>query len=307
MKYPKVSSITITYNPDIAVLKEQLRSLSFQVEKVIVVDNFSHNIAEIESLANEFQFIELIKLPSNQGIAAAQNKGIIFAEQCNQEHVVLFDHDSDVPQNFIKGLLDSKTELTKRGYKVGAIGPIYSNADTGEAYPVAKFRSSSKYTGFSLERVYLNKEKVYSEVYLLIASGCLISLDVLEDVGLMDEQLFIDNVDLEWCYRAKNKGYKVFATSQAHLQHRIGEGSRRVFGKKVSIHSNIRKYYNTRNNLFLLKYDYVPSGAKVRCVLYLITSFFIGLLDTKNSKEYIKYYFYACNDFVRGKLGKYSH
>lgn len=102
-------------------MKEQLRTLSFQVEKIIVVDNYSNNIAEIESLANEFQFINLIKSSTNQGIADAKNEGIIFAKQCNQEHVVLFDHDSDVPQNFITGLLESKSGLTKRGYKVWAM------------------------------------------------------------------------------------------------------------------------------------------------------------------------------------------
>lgn len=307
MKYTKVSSITITYNPEMDILRNQLSSLSEQVEKVIVVDNHSDNIVAIEHLVNEFKSIELIKLPSNLGIAAAQNEGIFLAKKLGQENVVLFDHDSDVPADFIKGLLESRDELTKRGFKVGAIGPIYSNADTGEMYPVAKFKSSSKYTGFKLERIYLNNERTFSEVYLLIASGCLISIDVIEDVGNMDENLFIDNVDLEWCYRVRSKGYKVFATSKAHLQHRIGEGSRKVFGRKVSIHSNIRRYYNIRNNLFLLKYNYVPLGAKFRGVLYILTSSALGLLDTPKVKEYLLYNYYAFIDFIKSKTGKFNH
>lgn len=307
MKYPNVSSITITYNPDIAILKNQILSLSEQVEKVIVVDNSSNNIADIERLVNGFEVVELIRLPTNLGIAAAQNEGIILAKKYNQEYVVLFDHDSDVPENFIRGLLEAKIELAKSGCNVGAIGPIYSNADTGEVYPVAKFKSSSKYTGFSLQRIYLNDVNECSEVYLLIASGCLISMKVLEDVGLMDEELFIDNVDLEWCYRARSKGYQTFATSKAHLQHRIGEGSRKVLGRKLSIHSNIRKYYNIRNNLYLLKYDYVPLGAKIRCCLYIPLSAVIGLFDTNDKREYLKLHFYAFKDFLSGVLGKYNH
>lgn len=307
MEYPNLSSITITYNPDVAILKNQLLSLSKQVEKVIVVDNCSNNIADIERLVNELEVVELIRLPTNLGIAAAQNEGIIFAKKYNQEYVVLFDHDSDVPENFVKGLLEAEAELSKSGYNVGAIGPIYSDADLGEVYPVAKFKSSSKYTGFSLQRVYLDDANVFSEVYLLIASGCLISMKVLDDVGLMDEELFIDNVDLEWCYRARSKGYQTFATSKAHLQHRIGDGVRKVFGKKVSVHSNIRRYYNVRNNLFLLNYNYVPLGAKCRCVLYILASSAIGFLDTPNIKEYLRYVCYAFLDFLKAKSGKFDH
>lgn len=307
MKYVKVSSITITYNPEMDILRNQLVSLSKQVGKVIVVDNQSDNIADIECLVNEIKCIELIKLPTNSGIAAAQNEGIILAQKSGQESVVLFDHDSEVPPGFIKGLLDSRDELTKSGFKVGAIGPIYSDADSGEVYPVAKFKSSSKYSGFKLERIYLNNEAPFSEVYLLIASGCLISIDTLEDVGNMDESLFIDNVDLEWCYRVRSKGYKVFATSKANLKHRIGEGSLKVLGRKISIHSNIRKYYSVRNNLYLLKYDYVPLGAKTRVLLYVLLNPMLGFFSANNKIEYLKFHYHAFKDFKSGVLGKYNH
>lgn len=307
MKFSKVSSITITYNPNINILNRQLFSLKEQVSMIIVVDNCSNNVDDIETLVDGIENAYLIKLTDNIGIAGAQNQGIALAKSYMMDHIVLFDHDSDVPEGFVQGLLEAEAELLNKGFKVGAIGPTFSDADSGYNYPVSKFVSSTKYTGFKLERVYLDDSNTFSEVYFLIASGCLIRLNVLDDVGVMDQDLFIDNVDLEWCYRARNIGYKVFATSNAHLKHRIGDGSRKILGRKISIHSNLRKYYNIRNNLFLLKYDYVPLGAKIRCCVYIPLSIVLGFLDADDKFDFLKLQFYAFKDFFSGKQGKFNY
>ena len=50
-------------------------------------------------------------------------------------------------------------------------------------------------------------------------------LDALASIGAMKESYFIDNIDLEWCFRAKSKGYELIGTDQAVLYHAIGERS----------------------------------------------------------------------------------
>jgi len=52
------------------------------------------------------------------------------------------------------------------------------------------------------------------ETDMLIASGCLIPADVLRDVGLMDDALFIDHVDTDWCMRARARGYRLLGVCE---------------------------------------------------------------------------------------------
>ena len=43
----KIAAVIITYNPDIAVLIDNVNTISNQVESVLIVDNNSHNIHDI--------------------------------------------------------------------------------------------------------------------------------------------------------------------------------------------------------------------------------------------------------------------
>ena len=44
---------------------------------------------------------------------------------------------------------------------------------------------------------------------MLMSSGMMIDLSKIKDIGFFKEEFFIDEVDLEFCYRAIKKGYKV--------------------------------------------------------------------------------------------------
>jgi rhamnosyltransferase len=82
----------------------------------------------------------------------------------------------------------------------------------------------------------------------------------------MDERLFIDNIDMEWCFRAKAKGYRLLGVSDALLYHRLGDSVRRLpfpgIDKAVLIHSPRRQYYIMRNRLLLYRRAYVPLAWK---------------------------------------------
>ena len=76
-----ISSITVTYNPDVEILIKQLTRLINQVDQIFVVDNFSRNIKEIKEkisslTAENLCNIKLIPLEANVGLAKAQNIAI---------------------------------------------------------------------------------------------------------------------------------------------------------------------------------------------------------------------------------------
>lgn len=95
------------------------------------------------------------------------------------------------------------------------------------------------------------------------------------------ERLFIDQVDHEWCFRARSKDLQTLVAHDAILAHDLGVGVIHFFGKAKSIHrSPIRHYFIVRNTLHLVTLRYVPFRWKTiellktvrRCAAYLLYS-----------------------------------
>jgi rhamnosyltransferase len=120
------------------------------------------------------------------------------------------------------------------------------------------------------------------EVAYLISSGSLVKISRLDQVGAMEEGLFIDGVDLEWCFRAGACGLKVYVVPGAQLAHSLGDRRHAVwfFGRRAILqHSPTRLYYMQRNSFLMAKRSYVPCGWKLyslRLALERVVAF--GLL-----------------------------
>jgi rhamnosyltransferase len=89
------------------------------------------------------------------------------------------------------------------------------------------------------------------EVDYLIASGILIRVSVLDKVGLMRSDFFIDYIDIEWGLRAKHFGFDSFGVCAAHMEHQLGDAPIHWFGRKIPMHSPLRHYYHVRNAILM--------------------------------------------------------
>lgn len=298
----KIASIIVTYNPNIDALKKQIERLLAQVQLIIIVDNGSDNSSKLTSELLNYKIqnkIIAFENGDNKGLGFAQNKGIEIAITEKATHVLLLDDDSLIEENFISNLLSDYEELLNTGIKVGAIGPTYYNEETGEQYPI------TKYVGPFIDRK-LPKEKPV-EASFLIASGCLIPTSVLVEVGFMNEDFFIDYIDVEWSFRAISKGYKLFATPKAQMNHIIGERRASVLGRKISLHSPLRKYYLFRNSIFMIKCSYISTGYKIREIIFNFLRFIVYLALSNEKKKYVKYTFRGYLDGLLNIKGRCSH
>lgn len=220
----------VTYNPNLDLLLDELTALEKQHVQIVVVDNFSKNIAEIEKAVSETKNATIVKNKENFGIAKALNQVFNFAEKVKAEWVLTLDQDSLVIDN-VAALADYASEL-----KCGIISPkiVYKGkSDTTD-------RSSK-----SLE----DKDWV-------ITSGSLTNFEAWRGVGGFDEKMFIDLVDFDFCYRIKQKGYRVIQNNNILMHHHLGElRVRRFLFWKINVgnHSSLRKYYMSRNCFYLRK------------------------------------------------------
>jgi rhamnosyltransferase len=286
----KPLAVIVSYYPIINDLMSLVISLKNQGVDSIVVDNGSAG-QEFPELA---EICLLIRLEINLGIAAAQNIGIKKAEQKGAEYIIFFDQDSKIDQDYVGSL--SKDFLSVRQYdpKIAIIGPVFTDSRYGFYYNV-----------ININRFGIRK-KINPENYnapfatsLIISSGSMIPVDAIHEIGYMNESLFIDYVDTEWCLRAASQGYTIYVGTSARMTHSIGDKIVKFLTLKIPVHSPFRRYYRVRNAFFLLRMKHVPKLMVVREFIFNLIHQTILILTQRNKKkEYIHSFLRAIKDGV---------
>lgn len=257
MKRPPVSAVIVTFNPNVSNVGVILEALRAQVERVAIIDNGS-----AEATANALaqlaakRGVLFLPLASNLGIGAAQNRGteVLLAamtpNDLNRQFILYLDHDSVPMPDMVKQLLATDARMRGRGERVGAVGPLTLDKRT---HTDGRFLRAGR---FWVKRTACSGGCPEMRVDFLISSGTLVRVDVLNDVGGMNEGLFIDHVDTEWCLRAVMRGYALFGACNARLLHSLGDEVVRVWmgrWREVFIHSPLRDYYMCRNTVAIMR------------------------------------------------------
>ena len=295
-----IGSVIVTYNPDREVLAGLIGSITSSVKTVVLSDNGSNNIGEIKVLAAGFGNVTIIELGDNMGIGFAQNRGIeaVFADK-DIEGVLLFDHDSHPSLDMVTTLGNAYEDMTAKGIPVGALGPVYMDPRTENNYPISVF------SGFSLLKKYpIPGDNTPMAASFLIASGSLIPRSTYEKVGGMREDFFIDYIDIEWSFRATHNGLPSYAIPNAKMVHQVGDNRFKMFGREISIHSPLRRYYLARNSVFMVKTGYIDWRYKVREVFYSVSRVFVFLFFVDKRMTYLRYIIKGWGDGFKGKYGK---
>ncbi len=248
--------MVVSYFPDVGRLLGLAAKLHAQGCRVIIVDNGSPRDTVRELLSQGGGDVHWVCLPDNRGVGAAQNVGIRVARQSGTQYLALFDQDSDPHPELIAQLLAAAHTIESRGTKLAAVGACYF--DTRQQNPPPFIRVS----GGRLQRMRRKADEQSVEVDYVISSGSLIPAQAIDAVGLMDESLFIDYVDIEWGLRARARGYASFGAWEARLDHALGDEPIKVLGKAYPARSPGRYYYMYRNVWVLLRRPDIPRGWK---------------------------------------------
>jgi rhamnosyltransferase len=304
----RVAVVIVSYNPGVAGFQRLLELLAPQVERIYVVDN---SLPGNDSAFSSFfssnlgcESVVFLRLGDNFGIATALNIGIELAISDGMDFVLLSDQDSQPEENRVKGLLSTFLELTQDGFRVGAVGPTMTDLFTSLTSPFQAKIPGKFFYGHRAP----NDEAPYVEALTLITSGTLIPASVLRNVGGMREDFFIDQVDVEWCHRARSKGYRLFGTNRAKFHQRMGEARLPVWyfrWRFESAYGPLRIYYRLRNFVALWKLDYVDWRWKVRASWYWLCVFSAHAVFGKARWKTIKMGSVAVLDGVLGRMGRH--
>jgi GT2 family glycosyltransferase len=224
--------------------------------EIIVVDNASadEGLAAVKKTFPEVTFIDAEK---NNGFAAGNNKGI---NKAKGGVLLLLNPDTVVNENTIQQLYDK----INSDPKIGIVGPkmFYEDGKLQTKNIIKKIPTLFAVFShlFFLDNLF-PKIKLFNSHYGLesdclkeqnwenISGACLmIKREVVEKIGLMDENFFLYFEETDWCFRAIKEGYKILYVPSASITHFVG-GSGIPSRKR-----NVFAYYESQSYFFKKHY-----------------------------------------------------
>ncbi|HEL5055793.1 TPA: glycosyltransferase family 2 protein [Stenotrophomonas maltophilia] len=247
----RVCAVIVTYGPDPELLRRVVDSVLQQVGHLVVFDNGSRGV-DVEALLGAAPGISLLASPHNVGLGSALNRSYEQAQSLGFDYVLLMDQDSVLEPGMVDVLGTALVELAGNE-RIAAVGPQFRDARSGMLAPFVRF-------GFPFNHKLRGGPGQRISCDFLITSGSLVPMSALRDIGAMDESLFIDNLDMDWCFRAKRSGHALYGICDAQMSHTIGEEllSSRAKPDGVIVHKPFRLYFIMRNRVLLYGRAYAP-------------------------------------------------
>lgn len=286
-----IAAIIVTFNPDVNLLSRLCHSLVTSGAKPIILDNSETATLRADDLSSG---CTLIALGHNTGIAYAQNVGVRAATCMGAQLILFFDQDSVIDASYVSTMAAGVDPSTAAVY-----GPVSIDAAHGFEYP------SYRLNRFGLPAaVFSEAESRIYPVDLIISSGSLVSAVTFALAGLMDEDFFIDYVDLEWCLRCRAHGIPIYVNQNVVMKHSVGLRSIKLGPVTTFIHSPARTYYKMRNPFLLLRKKEIRCFYAVKEIISALAHHLVQLVIMAERRTYIDPITAGLLDGLCGRTGK---
>ncbi|EPA8654106.1 hypothetical protein ACQ7RL_003598 [Photobacterium damselae] len=276
--------IIVLYNPDIEKINKNVLDLLSQNIKVIIIDNTEYNNHEWFDIKNDN--VLYCQLNNNLGLSYAYNLGIKKIEKfkpTNNSGVLFLDQDSDI--------------------NIRNINLLYETFFLQESSTVIVAGNPLKRDG----QAYRSYNERFVNVNFAISSFSIYRYSVFKNIGLFQEDFFIDHIDTDYCHRCIKKNLDIVIDTHVEFIQPIGTKPLYMFGRYLlPIPSTFRTYYQIRNVIL----SYNRDGISKKFLINEIKNrFIITVLSGYHERDLFKrlsLYFMGIFDGVRNIGGKYK-
>ena len=203
--------------------------------EVFVVDNASTDwsLKKIQNSKFKIQNLKIIENKINLGFAKANN---IALKQVKGKYILLLNPDTEVEKDTFEKMIKFMDEKKEAGAATCKVilpnGELDWASHRGFPTPWNSFSyftrlskifpKSKLFAGY--HQTYKNLKKVH-EISSPSGTFYMVRKEVVDKIGLLDEDYFMFGEDLDWSYRIKQAGYKIFYTTIAKVLHYKGIAS----------------------------------------------------------------------------------
>jgi rhamnosyltransferase len=256
----------VAFDPDRFQINRLIGVLVRECEAVYVMDNGGGRNA-ITLTTDIEAVLHIIDMGGNRGLGEALNCGFRLAAAAGFEYVTTFDQDSEPASGQVEALVSAIQELKSSGRNVAAVGPRIVDRRHARLTEHSFMRRRIGWpiaTGCAVGSQYVESD-------VLITSGALISVEAYTEIGEYDANLFVDYTDMEWCFRALARGFRLYGICAVTMSHELSAGiSARMLAMTILKYSPIRRYYYARNALLLCRRSHVAIGWRARLLVGLL-------------------------------------
>lgn len=248
-----LSIIIVTYNSEKDIKKcidsilEKTTGINYEI---VIVDNSSQDNTRqiVKTIINEHSNIKLIKT-ENRGFNAGNNIGI---RNSTGEFIALLNPDTILLNNAFKIIIDNM----KKYNNVGACGAALYSEDgnltmSHGVFPNIKETILRSFRLRNYKTYYLaNINSRVMEVDYPSGADFVFKRELIDKVGLMDEEYFIYFDETDYALRFKKAGLKQYLFTEAKIIHAQGNSTGNVseFAQEQFFKSYVR-YLNKNLNL----------------------------------------------------------
>src|SRR3989338_9238876 len=231
--------------------------ISFPLE-IVVVDNISSD-GTVEYLAGQYPRVKIVKNPDNLGYARSVNNGLRVA---TSDLCLILNPDIIV----LPGAIEIMVDYMFKNPKAGIVGCKLFNEDGSLQHSVRRFLDLRTYlymftplrglmTGSAIERYYLMQDWDHNDNRIVdwVLGGCmLVKRAAFEQVGMMDEKIFLYFDDVDWCYRMWDKGWQIGYVAEAGMIHKhMRASANKILNRATYEHFKSLFYFLRKHGLRL--------------------------------------------------------
>ncbi len=229
----KIIGVVTTYFPDFKKLQANISTYLEQLDYLFIWENTPKEKSRVAAFFKGQEKIIIRTTGGNEGIAKDLNTITQWAIEHGYEYVLTMDQDSAFQPGDFPKYLDIVSQNDQNN--IGLWTPAYKN--TGS-------------------KSLLEKE-------ITMTSGSIVKTSVIKVCGFFSEELFIDLVDSEYCFRIRKNGYRIIQASPIVLKHQLGYKKVNKWGIVTINYSALRTYYIVRN--WFLVYRQYPEQLLAAC------------------------------------------
>lgn len=234
-----------------------------------VVDNGSTD-GSLALLRDDYPQVRALRSERNLGFSGGNNLALRrilaampdHAERAH-EYILLVNSDLFLAPDTIAGLV----AFAEGRADVGVVGPRIElpngtlDLACRRSFPTPtnaffklfglsrRFPGNARFAAYNLTNLALDQ---VTEVDSVTGACMLVRVAAIDEVGLLDERFFMYGEDLDWAYRIKAAGWRVFYTPAVRALHQKGATSARQSGRMIvefyrAMYLFYRKHYADRS------------------------------------------------------------
>lgn len=239
--------------------------------EIIVVDNASIDNS-VKMVKQEFHHVKLIENEQNLGFAKATNLGI--KASCGK-YILLLNSDAELKTCNTLKKVEQFFELHD---EVGILGVNLIFPDGVPQAPGGRFISNwqlfkSQVLFLSSPMFYRMKDKFFSSkmqefhsIDYVSGASMFVQKKVFDEIGMFDEGFFMYGEDMEFCYRAKQHGWRSVILNTIETIHLKGQSTKKNIDDVL--------FHGIKNNCLLIKRFYGYKSSLIAHNIYMIGLFF---------------------------------